>query len=617
MGRVKQGMPFPLGVNETADGVQFALHVLYAKKCCLLLFEKGVMKPKITVDMEEYRIGTVYSICFEKKGLADFHGLEYLYEVDGKRIIDPYATKLTGRTKWGIDSQEAVQRGEIYDQTFDWGNDSHPHIKYSDLYLYQLHVRGFTKHVSSKVAQKGTFEGIKEKIPYIKDLGMNALLLLPCYDFDEHIKREEVTMFEPVDAAKLNYWGYAHQAFYFAPKASYATNKENPQREMKELIKELHAQRMEVIMDMYFPKDTNAYQIIDCLRFWTLCYHIDGFRVNDNVVPVEIVAEDPVLGAVKLLSSHWIEEKHSLDTSHGQSRLVAEINEGFLMDVRRFLKSDEGQVRAFISRIKRNPKNIAVINYITSMNGFTLKDLVSYDIKHNEENGEKERDGTDYNYSWNCGKEGETKNKQVLALRQRQIKNALLMLYLSQGTPMLLAGDEFGNSQKGNNNPYCQDNAISWLNWNQRKENEETFLFVKELIAFRKAHPILHVEEELTGMDYISCGSPDISFHGTKAWYVDDSNYSRLLSFMLNGDYQTLSNGSKDNSFYVAYNMHWEAHTFDLPKLTKGRVWKLKWDTSLNTTLNSKEIEVLENQRTYQIKPRSVVVLCGTIKNKE
>ena len=527
-------------------------------------------------------------------------------------MVDPYATKLTGRETWGRLTEESVQRGAIYDQAFDWQQDSPPHIKYSDLYVYQLHVRGFTKHASSKVAQKGTFAGIKEKIPYIKDLGMNALLLLPCYDFDEQVITEEITMFEPADKPKLNYWGYAQPAFYFAPKASYAANKENPQLEMKEMIRELHVNRMEVILDMHFPEDTNVYLIIDCLRFWNLCYHVDGFRLNDNVVPVEIIAKDPVLGNVKLLSSHWTEEKHSLDTSLRQSRSVAEFNEGFLTDARRFLKSDEGQVRAFISRTKRNSKNIAVINYITSINGFTLKDLVSYDIKHNEENGEKDRDGTDYNYSWNCGKEGETKNKQVLVLRQRQIKNALLMLYLSQGTPMLLAGDEFGNSQKGNNNPYCQDNAISWLNWNQRKENDETYFFVKELIAFRKAHPILHTQEELTGMDYISCGSPDISFHGMKAWYVDDSNYSRLLAVMLNGDYQKLPCGSKDASFYIAYNMHWEAHSFDLPKLTKGRVWSLKWDTSLNTTLDNSEMEVLENQRNYLLKPRSVVVLCGT-----
>lgn len=607
MRKIKKGTPFPLGVSRTADGVQFALYVPQEKTCSLLLFAAGEEAPKQTIDMAKYRTGNVVSVCFEKKRLEDFEGFEYLYELGGKWVTDPYATKLSGRAKWGADCGKTPPRGVVYETPFEWGADKLPGIKYSDLYVYQLHVRGFTKHASSEVAHKGTFAGIAEKIPYIRDLGFNALLLLPCYDFEEHMKQKEAAPYETAAESRLNYWGYGSEAFYFSPKAAYAAMRQNPQLEMKELVKALHAQGIEAWMDMYFPVGMGAYQIIDCLRFWHLCYHIDGFRVNEEVAPVEILADDPVLGKVKLLSHHWKEDRQTSGAENGEGRYTAEYNDGFLMDVRRFLKSDEGQVRAFMYRLKRNPKQAAVINYITSANGFTLRDLVSYDIKHNEENGEKGRDGTDYNYSWNCGKEGLTKNKQVLALRKKQMKNALLMLYLGQGTPMLLAGDEFGNSQKGNNNPYCQDNAVSWLNWKQIRENEDIYRFVKELIAFRKSHPILHVEHELRGMDYISCGSPDISFHGTKAWYVDDSNYSRLLAVMLNGDYQILPDKSRDDSFYIAFNMHWEPHTFDLPKLTRGRRWILKWDTSLNVA----EEKVLENQRSYLVKPRSVVVLRG------
>lgn len=607
MQRIKRGMPFPLGVSQTDEGVQFVLHAVHAKSCNLLLFESGEKEVKTRIDLKEYQIGNVYSICFEKKKQTDFEGMEYLYEVNGISQIDPYATKLTGRTDWGVMLEENMQRGVIYNPSFDWEGDTQLLINYSDLYVYELHVRGFTKHISSKVAHKGTFAGVKEKIPYIKKLGVNALLLLPCYDFEECIKEEELGMYEAKEEQKINYWGYAKSAYYFAPKASYAADKNHPQFEMKDMVKALHREKIEAIMDMYFPEGTDITLIIDCLRFWYLSYHIDGFRFNDNVVPIEMIAKDPILGAAKLLSTYWKEEDHQADTKEGGKRFVAEYNDGFLTDARRFLKSDEGQVRSFMHRFKKNPDNIAVINYLTSVNGFTLMDLVSYDIKHNEDNGEQGRDGTDYNYSWNCGKEGETKSKKVLNLRKKQIKNALLMLFFSQGTPMLLSGDEFGNSQNGNNNPYCQDNAITWLNWKNLEKHKELFLFVKELIAFRKAHPIFHVEKELTGMDYKRSGNPDISFHGTKAWYIDDSNYSRLLSVLLNGEYQTLSDGSKEDSFYIAFNMHWEAHTFDLPKLTRGKQWKLKWDTSKSKL----EEEVLEDQRRYLVKPRSVVVLYG------
>ncbi|MFA9464234.1 MAG: alpha-amylase family glycosyl hydrolase [Velocimicrobium sp.] len=614
MQRVSIGTPLPLGMNQTISGVQFALHEIYAKRCSLLLFNPGEKLPIVTVDITEHRIGNVFSVCFQDKKITDFAGLEYLFEVDGKQIVDPYATKLAGCEHWGSNQNERQKRGVVCDQTFDWESDSSPNIAYSDLYLYQLHVRGYTKHSSSNVVHKGTFQGVTEKIPYIKELGMNALLLLPCYEFDEYDAKEDITKYEPIIRSnpKINYWGYANRAFYFAPKASFTSKNGNPQIEVKELIKKLHREKMEVLMDMFFPKGTNVSLIIDCLRHWKLNYHVDGFRVNDNVVPVEIISNDPILGCVKLLAASWSGEEQVVDTSDGSKHHSAEFNEGFLTDARRFLKGDEGQVRAFMHRMKKNPKNQAVINYITYVNGFTLMDLFSYDIKHNEPNGEQGRDGTDFNYSWNCGKEGETKKKQVLMIRNKQIKNALLMLYLSQGTPMLLAGDEFGNSQKGNNNPYCQDNAITWLNWNLIKANNDILEFVKKLVAFRKEHPILHKEEELTGMDYISCGSPDISFHGTKAWYIDDSNYSRLLSVMLNGDYQLLENGKKDDTFYIAFNMHWESHTFDLPMLSKTREWKLKWDTSKSVI----EEDQLLNQRTYLVKPRTIVVLQGIICEK-
>ncbi|MEG2440574.1 MAG: alpha-amylase family glycosyl hydrolase [Acetivibrio sp.] len=597
MQKIKCGNPFPLGVSQTVEGVQFSFYSKDAKKCSLHLFKQGEEAADSILVLDHYRVGDVFTVCFIHEKLKDLRGYEYLYMVDGKIEIDPYAKAISGRENWGIQENPPVLRGKIYEEPFDWEGEKPLKIPYSELFPYRLHVRGFTKHSSSKVEAKGTFAGICEKIPYLQELGINGLFLMPCYEFNERISA-------PKEDIKLNYWGYGKDAFYFTPKASYARNKENPQNEMKEMIKLLHKAQMEVIMDLYFPEETNPILIMDCIRFWITEYHIDGFRMNENVVLVDIIAKDPLIGSVKLWASYWKEGS----CQKGKIRKLAELNDGFLVTARKYLKSDEGQVSAFMYGWRKNPENMGVINYIANTNNFTLMDMVSYDIKHNEDNGEQGKDGTDYNYSWNCGVEGKTRRKSVMALRNKQIKNALLMLYLSQGTPLLLGGDEFGNSQEGNNNPYCQDNKITWLNWNDIQKNKEIYEFVKELIAFRKEHPILHLEEGLKGNDYQSSGYPDLSFHGTKAWYVDESNYSRLLGIMLNGEYKKTADGKTDNSFYLAFNMHWEAHSFDLPRLPSEKRWMVKWDTS--EKLSDKD---MKNQRDYLVNARTIVVFQSII----
>lgn len=602
MQKIKGGQAFPLGVNQTICGVQFALHQEGAKECSLILYKQGSNLKEQEVVLNNLRSGNVFSVCFEDEKLENFRDYEYIYRVDGKLICDPYAKGIAGKETWGHGADHSDCRGIVYVDDFDWGEDMPPNLLYSDVYLYQLHVRGFTKHSSSKVLAKGCFKGVEEKLLYMKNLGVNAIFLLPSYEFEEReITQQEAAFTENTkpEETKINYWGYAEKAFHFSPKSSYAFDKKNPQREMKEMIKLFHKEKMEVWMDLFFPVGTNPTLILDCMRFWITDYHIDGFRVNNNVVPTDMISKDPLIGSIKLLTSYWNAET----VNEKKIKKLAEYNDGFLADVRRFLKSDEGQIRNYIHRIRHNTKEMAVVNYITSINGFTLMDLVSYDIKHNEANGEQGNDGTDFNYSWNCGVEGRTRKKQILKLRRQQIRNAFLMLFLSQGTPMLLSGDEFGNSQDGNNNAYCQDNAISWLNWRQLETNEDIFLFVKELLAFRKEHPILHQEEALKGMDYKSIGCPDISFHGKKAWYVDDSNYSRLLGVMLNGEY------CADSSYYFAFNMHWEVSDFDLPKLSRGKEWTLKMDTSFAGELKKE----LKSQKNYMVAGRSIVVFQSVI----
>ncbi|MFW5631084.1 MAG: alpha-amylase family glycosyl hydrolase [Acetivibrio ethanolgignens] len=622
---LKKGGLFPFGVVADRRGVQFTFAAYEGKKAGICLYHRSSGERQYIPAEKKYQTGNLYSIYVRGLRAEEY---DYTLQYDDIEILDPYAKKLSGHESWGSSLKKVGKEGVCGRLDFAAGGmerDVPPEISYENLYLYQLHVRGFTKHTSSGVKGKGTFQGIMEKIPYLKELGVNGLLVLPVYDFDEILENglEDVTrehlerygkqnLEEKTEEKKrrLNYWGYTRRAAWLVPKASYASDTAYPEKELKELIRRLHEENILFLMEMYFPEGTSTVMIQEDLRYWIVEYHVDGFRINDNVAPMQVLAADPIIGSVKLLANNWAEEAVYGKEAALKKKVLAEANESFLRHMRRFLKSDEGQIGAVLYHMRHNPEKKASVNYITQFNTFTLQDLVSYDVKHNEENGENGRDGTDFNYSWNCGVEGKTRKKAVLNLRQRQVRNALLLLYLSQGTPMLLAGDEFGNSQEGNNNAYCQDNEISWLNWNQLKKNQELFLFVKELIALRKEHPMLHKAEELTGRDYISCGCPDISYHGTKSWYLDNSNYSRVVGIMLCGDYALLDKVNRDWDFYLAYNFHWEPHDYELPKPNSGGKWEILKDTSEQAVLEKKQLTVPE---------RTVVLLASepTAKKKK
>ena len=572
---IQPGNALPLGVTKVADGVQFAIYLPDKRECYLKLFRKGHQTEQYRIPLtDEYRMGSVYFVHLRSKNTTSAFDIaeelsdkyEYVYEADGEDIVDPYAAGISGRDRWNRTDKMPV-RGRICLKEFDWEGDYILRKPFHELVLYQLHVRGFTKHASSGVSKPGTFAGLQDKIPYMKDLGINGVLLLPVYDFEEK------------QGDKVNYWGYGvSDTYYFAPKAAYSSG-ENADEEFKETIKKLHRNGMEVILDFYFAPGTNLNLMTDCLRHWVLNYHVDGFRVNTEVMPSLTLASDPILSGVKLFSSYWDEEMLSGAGIHQADNCLAEYNEGFMNDARRFLKSDEGQAEAFYKRFYRHPDKVGVINFMTHVNGFTMMDLVSYDIKHNESNGERNADGTEYNYSWNCGVEGKTRKKAVLEQRKRQIRNAFLMLLFSQGTPMILAGDEFGNSQEGNNNPYCHDDAVTWLNWKPTKTGEQIRNYVKQLIAFRTEHPVLHQAKALCTQDTLSCGLPGISAHGVQTWRPDFSNYSRILGVLLAGDYAQKPDGTSDDSIYIIFNMYWETKSFDLPTLPAGKEWHAAIET--------------------------------------
>ena len=325
-----------------------------------------------------------------------------------------------------------------------------------------------------------------------------------------------------------------------------------------------------------FAAETNQNTIMDCLRFWAREYSIDGFRINAELAPMSLLLEDPFLSSVRFLVTNYHEG--SLKEGAFGAR-VAEYNDGFQNSMRRYIKGDESMIGEYFHHMTRNGERLAKINYAADHNGFSLYDVYAYDRKHNEANGENNRDGAEYNYSWNCGEEGETKKKKIIQLRNILRKNMLAAVLLAQGTPLLMAGDEFGHTKLGNNNSYCQDNEISWLNWKMTAEKKKQLTFVQELIAFRKEHKVLHNSRVLSGMDYLSVGMPDKSYHGIQQWNPDYAPYSRAAGILLSGAYVRNEKRKPDQDMYLISNMHWESLEFGLPILKKNAKWKLVFST--------------------------------------
>ena len=640
--KIKRGLPKPLGATKTHEGMNLAVAVPDDRTCSLVLYEKGSKEPCEEISFSEgCKAGDIYFLM-----LADFDcgRYEYNYRIDGKIVQDPYAAVIAGREHWGIEIPAGDLRCGFLNEDYDWEGDRPLEIPFEEIVMYCIHPRGFTRHSSSNVKEKGTFSGIAEKIPYLKELGINQIEMMPVYEFDEMVREPEDIASriryldykgmkqntgnmdpsrnstgygwpveeEKAKATKINYWGYG-PGFYFAPKASYSGTG-NPEREFKDMVKALHRNGIEIVMEFYFAPGTPCSLLMDCLEHWAMEYHVDGFHVNGEAAPMTTVASSPIFSKTKIMWAGASAGYGDSEGRHPSFRHIADYNDSFMIDARRFLKGDDDHLNKMAYRIRRNPSKEGVINYLTSHNGFTLMDLVSYDEKHNEANGEGNNDGMNVNYSWNCGAEGKTRKKKILEIRKRQIKNGLVLVLLSQGVPMLLGGDEMGHTQGGNNNAYCQDNTSTWIDWKDCRKNSEILEFVQKLISFRKAHRILHMPAELKIMDHLSCGYPDLSYHGEKPWYPDFGIYARQIGLMYCGKYAVLAGEKEDDFLYVAYNMHWEKHEFAMPKLPKGRSWKVAVDTGAAEGCGiypAGSEPVLENQRLIEIKPRTIAVLIG------
>jgi len=594
----------PYGVNRIDKELQVSF-VSKSEDCGIVLYDKNSGKEikKIPFPREQ-KIGNVFYMNVND---VNAHEISYLFYEDGKLVVDKYAKAYMVDNEFGVLKEAEVYKAVLTDDEYDWEDDCFPCLSYDESVVYGMHIRGFTKHSSSGVKGKGTFAGVVEKIPYLKDLGVTTVELQPIYEFNEKPAMQKSIQSQQMllEKSKLNYWGYK-EAYYYAPKQAYYYNADATV-ECKDMIKAFHKNHMEVIMQVYFMNDMPVGDIIQVLKFWHIEYHVDGFHLIGDIHQIKEVVKDAFLSECKLWYQQFPVNELYVNHEKPKYRRLATYNDGYMYDMRRFLKGDEGMLYEVMKHMRINPATNGVINYITNYYGFTLADLVSYDRKYNEANGEDNKDGVDYNFSWNCGVEGSTRKKQILALRGKQMRNAMTLLMLSQGTPFIFMGDEFGNSQKGNNNPYCQDNEITWLNWKDINKNQEFYTFVKELILLRKCTGVFHLPKECMIMDYKSYGSPDISYHGSEAWKPSWEHYSRHIGFMLCGDYAI---GCEGVYYYVAVNMHWEEHEFALPKLPKKKKWRKLLVTSNNAYSDSDSTENAIDT-VYTIEKRSIVVFIG------
>jgi len=691
---IARGTPYPLGVTLLEGGVNFALFSRHAVGVRLLLFESPLNdKPDFEIDLDprHHRIGDIWNVQISGIG----PGWSYCFKVDGpylpekgfrfnmnKALVDPYARALYGVSYWDFSKAKGYdpEKGpfDIYPSTedntsssarslifghdsFDWKGDSLLQTTWCDTIIYETHVRGLTIHPSSAVKHPGTYLGLIEKIPYLKDLGITAVELLPVQDFNEN----ELTTINPLTGERLkNYWGYNPVGF-FAPKQGYASSEEPgiQVKEFKKMVRHLHEAGIEVILDVVFNHtaegdergptlhlrglDNTIYYMLDdggkryknfsgcgntlncnhpvvrdfileCLRHWVVEMHVDGFRFDlasvlgrdsqGNILPnppvLEHIAEDPILRDVKLIAEAWdVGGAYQVGNFHGSR--WSEWNGRYRDDVRRFWRGDKGLVADFASRLcgsadlyehsGKQPLNS--INFITCHDGFTLHDLVTYERKHNEANGENNRDGTDNNYSANYGVEGETDDPEINLIRKRQIKNMLATLLLSRGVPMILGGDEFRRTQKGNNNAYCQDNEISWYNWELLRKNKEIFRFTKEMISFRKRHPILRKDEFYK--------PNEITWFDSRGQYPDWSSDIRHLGCVIHGFPE------EGGELCLLFNAETEPIEFKLLSPKNGN-WLLAIDTSANAPADifaPHDPLVIVDSKQINMIPRSLVVL--------
>ncbi len=705
--RILRGHPFPLGTLVGRGGVNFSVFSRNATGVTLVLHYPGDEEPLIEfpLDPRFNKTGDIWHAFI----LGLNPGIEYGYRVDGPPdpalhlhrfdpaivLLDPRAKALTGGEAWGdrsashcatANAARRPRRSLLVNDEYDWEYDQPLNIPLAASVICELHVRGFTQHPSAGVSHRGTFAGLVEKIPYLRELGVTAVELLPVNEFEEN----DTGRVNPLTGERLlNYWGY-HSLSFFAPKASYAADHTHGTQvtEFKSMVKALHRAGIEVILDVVFnhtaegdargettslrgfdnavyyllDRATGAYAnysgcgntlncnhpvvrdlILDSLRYWVTEMHVDGFRfdlasilgrgqdgsVLSNPPLLERIAGDPVLSSTKIIAEAWdAAGLYQVGTFPAWGRW-AEWNGKFRDDVRRYIRGEPGMVSILAARLMGSPdiyresgrETYHSINFVTAHDGFTLADLVAFDAKRNTANGEDDRDGTNENLSWNCGHEGlDNVPADVATLRHRQARNFLAALLLSRGVPMLLAGDERGRTQGGNNNAYCQDNPTSWIDWNTTTD-EGLLRFVRLLIRLRARHPGV-LFDRLRPRSRSRGDAPDgltVIWHGVRPHDPDWSEASRSIALQIAVSFTPGATAAEETpppcpDLYCVFSSFWEPLTFRLPAPITGNAWCRVVDTSCESPEDIVEPGCetpLPDQQHYLVNPRTVVVLAA------
>lgn len=602
------------GVTKEKDILSFSLQAGEKATCNLLLYAKDEEKV-FKIPMERHSIyHTVYTIGI--KGLH-WENYDYNFEIDGREETDPYAERVIGREVWAEDNrrpqEESVEtfvpekvkkqqeqlkkekqkkiKSGFYFHEFNWKDDKSPEVKKEDMVIYKLHARGFTMGMKTENSQKGTFGMIERKLEYLKELGVTSLLFLPIYEFEEFLQLDQSKR-EEHPANLINYWGYTVGS-YFAPKASYLGRENNPDV-LKKLIQKMHQMGMEFIAEFYFDKKVNPYLIINVMRYWKREYHLDGFRVIGGCQVAELLAQDSMLSGSKLFYEGFSEEFAAEPERIGPD--LFSYNDAFLYQVRRMLNHQGGNIYEFACQMKRQQEHQGFVNFVAENNGFTLWDTFSYGKKHNEENQEENKDGSDWNCSSNSGQEGISRKREILRLREQKVRNALAVTALSQGIPLIWMGDECENTQTGNNNAYCQDNEVGWKEWKNTKASREMTVYLKRILKLRQSYPVLRSPKPYQMMDYAKHGYPDLSYHSETGWQIDFDRNQGFIGMFYCGGY------AGREHVYIAYNFQNIPQKMALPR-------EISWQIVFTTGEQAEVEKSIAGE--FMAEAQTIVVLSG------
>ncbi len=613
--QICSGTKESVGTTRSNGVISFSAQALPNSECWLLLYPKG-KDEAIRIPMEvRGNYDTTYTIGIKD---LDWAAYDYNFEINGKELTDLYARRISGRETWADEerreagmrrksfmprkererlgkrgAQAGAKEDEIrtkikssfYFSDFQWNDNDFPGIRKEDMVMYKLHVRGFSMGMKGHAKSKGTVDAVARKLDYLKGLGVTSLLFMPIYEFEEVMSldqgKEDGTMRD-----SINYWGYATGS-YFSPKASYLGEGNDPDS-LKRLIRSMHEKRMECLLEFYFPEKISPLFVIEVLHFWHREYHVDGFRLFASQQVVDLVAQDTRLARCKLLYHGF--RKELVEDEHRFGPELFTYDDRFLYGVRKMINRQNANLYEFACQMRRQQASQGFVNFVAENNGFTLWDSFSYEYKHNETNGEENRDGNDWNYSINCGQEGFCRKHSVDKMRKRQLRNALAVLFFAQGVPMIWMGDECANTQDGNNNAYCQDNAVGWKDWKDSATARSICAYVSYLAQLRKSYPALRSPKPYQLLGYGNQEWPDLSYHSDNGWKIDFNRNQGYIGMFYSGAYAGM-----DESIYIAYNFQNIPQKFALPK---GVEWTLRLDTSKEfTELGESSLgEILEMQ---------------------